>query len=209
MCPLTSCAGVRCSRLSLLVVWLTGWLALSRTTKNSQISLSSTLWLSSLASVSALKVICIALCTVFSSALIFLHSYSSLVVYSYCIIVWMVQESARVLRIADASRAARAPEAGARDVNQRHALLGARRGRHPRRGSHTGPCHLFHLSSRLTYSSFLFCKLLHWSLILEMDLILRGDAQTADACRPAREQPPTRVHHQTAAFWSASSAFIE
>ena len=79
----------------------------------------------------------------------------------------MLQESARVRSIADASRAARAPEAGARDVNQRHALLGARRGRHPRRGSHTGPCHLFPLSSRLTYSSFHFCELLHCSLILK------------------------------------------
>ena len=50
--------------------------------------------------------------------------------------------------------------------------------RHPRRGSHTGPSHLCPFSSRLTYSSFLFCELLHCSLILqgyEETLQMRAD----------------------------------
>ena len=84
----------------------------------------------------------------------------------------------RESRIACAERAAQTPEAGARPVHRRRSLLGARRARYLRRGSHTGPCHLFPLSSRLTYSSFLFCELLHCSLILqgfEETLQIRAD----------------------------------
>ena len=73
----------------------------------------------------------------------------------------------RESRAVCAESAVRKPEAGARAVHQQRSLLGAWRASYKRRGSHTGPCHLFLLSSRLTYSSFLFCEFLHCSLILQ------------------------------------------